>query len=571
MKQFKEFEIIQNKFKYKLGFTGVELLLALVVLVSIIVSIMHFTTKELEPIKGYTTAEDAVDYASLATGFIKTHYMALEDALTDNGDVSNGKVITLSPQILRDDGFLPSNYPDVNKLKQYPCIIVSYGNNQLEAFLYYRSDGNAKTLNNRELIAGLEHVGGMIGVYQNGMVRGAGKTWNLDSNQTTKLFIERGTTEPTIGLDQGRFMCNGSEITNNSFVVSFASLLELKNRLPKDDVLSQYPDPRAPLGDVDNDNTMNTDLNMDYNHKQNAIVFQINPDCVMDPKIPATMQDYDPDPHHSGYDPTYFDKPNTLGCKNRQLSIRNSTDIHGNPEMLVTGFVQGGDPAAYERYNQANNTNWQRPFVGELKAQSFQPTTAITVGAACSEIEIGTMARQAVSGNQHDINNLYVSQVICMRNPLCLASTSGICYMPANSVTVVYHIPIVKNDSPSINPAAINSVQCPAGMAMVDYTDDHKSPPDWGRPCCQSVLGACIAHAEAHDYTFDDPKYDYLANTNPTVNPFKNSVTLGLVHYKYTCDSACNCPHDDAARWQPQVTSITCSNDMNRVPIEVNQ
>jgi competence protein ComGC len=129
---------MMNKFKNSvrstLGFTGVELLLSLVVLTGIIIGIMHFTAKELEPVQGYTTAEDTVDYARAATGFLHTHYMALVDALTDNGDISNGKVITLPPQILRDDGFLPHNYPDINKLKQYPCIVISYGNNQLEAF-----------------------------------------------------------------------------------------------------------------------------------------------------------------------------------------------------------------------------------------------------------------------------------------------------------------------------------------------------------------------------------------------------------------------------------------------------
>lgn len=554
-----------KKLKYILGFSGVEMLLSLVVLAGIIVGIIHFTAKQLEPIKGYAAAADAVEYAKAATGFLKTHYMALEDALTDNSDVSNNKIITLSPQILRDDGFLPKNYPDTNKLKQYPCIVVSYGNNQLEAFLYYRSEGDVKSLNNRKLIAGLEHVGGMIGIYQNGMVRGAGKTWSLDSTQTSKLFVAHGTAEPTVGFDQGHFVCNGSQIANNSFVVSFASLLALKNRLPKDDVLSQYPDPRAPLGNIDNDNTMNTDLNMDYNHKEHAIVFQMNPDCVMDPKIPATMQDYDPNNAAS-------DKANKLGCKNRQLSIRNSTDIHGNSEMVVTGFVQGGDKAAYERYNRDNNTNWQRPFVGELKAQSFQPTTPIAVGSKCEEIEIGTMARQAISGDQNDTNNLYVSQVICMRNPLCPIRTSGICYMPANSVTVVYHLPIVKNDSPSINPAAINTAECPAGMAMVDYTDDHKNPPDWGDHCCiRDIFGACRANARAHDYTFDKPIFSYLSNTNPNVNPFKSGVRLGVVHYGYSCDALCACPGGDATRWQPQVTSIICSNDMNRVPIEINQ
>jgi hypothetical protein len=443
----------------------------------------------------------------------------------------------------------------------------------LKLFLYYRGDGNSTNLNNRELTSGLEHVGGMLGLYQNGIVKGAGKTWHLDSADTARLFVKNGSTIPNLGLDEGSFVCNGSQVVNNSFVVSFASLLNLPNRLPKDDVLSQYPDPRAPFGDIDNDNTMNTDLNMDYNHKENAIVFQMNPDCVMDPKKIETMQDYDPNYDTNGKDKK--DVPNKWGCKNKQLSIRSSTDRHGNSEMLVTGFVAGGDPAAYERYNANPNRDgsiMQQPFVGELKAQSFQPTTPIAVGTKCGEIEIGTMARQAISNSQNDVNNLYISQVICMRNPMCPTVTDGICYMPANSVTIVYHIPIIKNDSPSINPAAISSAECPDGLAMVDYTDDSKSPPDWGDHCCAwDIFGGCRANARAHDYHFDGYTFTYLANTNPEFNPFKSGIKLGVVHYGYTCDALCTCPGGDATAWQPQVTSITCSNDMNRVPIEINQ
>lgn len=239
--------------------------------------------------------------------------------------------------------------------------------------------------------------------------------------------------------------------------------------------------------------------------------------------------------------------------------------------MLITGFQQGGDQAAYDNYNKVpgRKIKIQRPFVGELKAQAFQATIAIPIGTPCEAIAIGTIARQAKTSNPNDVNNLYVSQVVCMKNPLCPAATNGICYMPANSVTITYTIPTVKNDKPGIVANAIKSAICPAGLALVDYTDDHENPPDWGRRICSCFLGVC-AYAEAHDHNFDGYSFSYLANTDPNTKPFKNGLKLGLVHYRYSCDAACNCPGDDAAQWQPQVTSIICSNDMNRVPVETN-
>jgi hypothetical protein len=553
------------------GFTGVELLLALVVLVSVFGLIIHFSKRELSLVKGMTIAENSIEYARSSSLFVKTYYMALQDALTDNGDISNGKTITISPQILKDDGFLPLNYPNKNKLNQYPCIVITYNNNQLEAFLFYLSDSKSLTLTNKQQTEGLEHVGGMIGIYRDGQVLGAGKTWNLDALLASKLLVSSGTTEPNIGFDKGNFKCQGEYISNGSFVVNYASLFALKSRLPHNDVLSQYPDPSTSAGDTTSGNTMSADLNMDYAHKQNAVVFQMNQNCKMDPSITASMQDYDP--RFDGNNPIYANRANNLGCKNRQLSMRNIQGIRGS-EMIVTGFQQGGDSQTYSNYNVGKDSSHQvnQPFVGELKAQAFQPTTAISVGTPCDAVEIGTMARQSISGVGNDVNNLYVSQVICMKNPLCPSNSNGICFMPANSVTITYNIPVVKNDKPGIVKNAINAVTCPAGMAMASFSDDHTNPPDYGRHCCGTVWtpfgDQCYGYNEAHDHVFNGYLFSYLSNTSPNVNPFKNGVKLGIVRYRWTCDAICQCPDSDAAQWQPQVTSITCSNDINRIPVE---
>lgn len=106
----------------------------------------------------------------------------------------------------------------------------------------------------------------------------------------------------------------------------------------------------------------------------------------------------------------------------------------------------------------------------------------------------------------------------------------------------------------TINPNAPEAT-CPSGSTLMSFLDNHTTPPDWGRVCCQSMMGACVAYKEAHDHIFDGYQFTY-DSTQPTQ---KTGLKLGLVHYKYTCDAVCNCPNSDASQWQPVITEMKCS------------
>jgi hypothetical protein len=249
----------------------------------------------------------------------------------------------------------------------------------------------------------------------------------------------------------------------------------------------------------------------------------------------------------------------------------------GSNEMVVTGFKQGGNEGDYYNYNEYAKQHQiptiQRPYVGDLKADTVQPTTPIAVGTPCATIDIGAMAKQAISGVQNDVNNLYVSQVICMQNPLCPADSGGVCFMPANSVTITYNLPVVDNTALVINPKVISHVDCPPGMAMVDAitdgTGENDTPKGENDQCC-GIL--CSGHKHVNYDGYDGTKYDYLSSSGSNTEKFRNGIRMGIVHKSEWCDTQCFCGiigGFDHKKFQPQVKSITCSNDINRTPIEV--
>ena len=50
-----------------------------------------------------------------------------------------------------------------------------------------------------------------------------------------------------------------------------------------------------------------------------------------------------------------------------------------------------------------------------------------------------------------------------------------------------------------------------------------------------------------------------------------NAVSLGKLKYGYTCDAICQCPGAPtyATEWQPNITSMTCTNDPSEAAIQV--
>ncbi len=449
--------------------------------------------------------------------------------------------------------------------------MIFYQNNQLQSIIYYRDDGNSKPLNQIQLAYGLNHMGAMIGVYQNGAVIGAAKDWSLDTSTVQNLFLAQGTADISRGNNPELYYCSGSQIANNSYVVNVTSMLNLNQRLANDDTIHQYPDPLHEVGDPFNNNQMNADLNMDYtdqngNKTQNNIIFQNNPKCTMDPNKPETMKDYSASNHS--------------GCKNKQLGFEVSYDNNGAQILTVTGFIQGGIDAGIS----------SSPYVGALSAASLQPTKRVAVGAACTQGETGKMAQQKSSSNPNDVNNIYVNQVICMKSPTCPAEASGFCYLPVQNVTINF-VPV---DKPA-------SYMCPAGMFITNVETNVKEYPDWGNHCCNvdPIMG-CEGYASSHDHFWEG--YTFYKDTNligqtyagganvdgssEVNNPLHiphveyiegqteikipNRIVLGVMKYASTCDAICRCPPQVRPPWQPGITSITCTNDPSKANITVD-
>ena len=353
--------------------------------------------------------------------------------------------------------------------------------------------------------------------------------------------------------------CSGNNIANPSYVVNVTSILSLKNRLPKDDTIQQYQDVLHDVDDPQSNNRMDGDLSMDNydsegERKQSNVIFQMNPNCQLDPTRESTLQDYDPS------NDTRPKEANISGCKNRQLAIREAPDPvdpdSGRKVMMVTGFQQGGDPRYWD--------DKRRPYVGEVRAASLQPTTEIAIGDPCDRREIGTMARQKRSSDPDDINNIYVGQVICMQSPLCEKNTDGFCYMPLQNVTIesypndrVVSCPVgtfIDTASIVINQINIqNKVTCVANKSMKPYPEVN-----------------CVATHPLRDalsYT------DQLNTAFQTQVPLYRTLLVPSTRWEQWCGNAVHigCPEGKGVipDTQDTIRSVQCTNDPSKAAVIV--
>ena len=487
---------MKQRIKY-LGFSALELLLVLSVVGLLLYFSLNASEAIFSQIKAQNTALQAYDYSKTVTRYIQTHRALLQDTLFTKNE-PNGKIIAIPMSILKSERFINQNHPEMNNLKQYPCVIIYGANQQLQAFLYYRSNGNDVGLNQRQLDAGLQHIGSMLGLYQNGRVIGAARDWQFDAEYVKNKFVSRGSAILSQDFNPVNYQCFGRQIANNSYVVNITTMLTLTNKLPKDDSLHQYPDILSIVDDPLNNNVMNDDLNMDFqgvnqrtgkeDRWQSNIVFQMNASCEMNPKRPATMQDYHPE--FDGRIPGNQERPNSLGCKNRQLAVHGKREGN-NVNMTVTGFNQSAvNPLLY---------------VGDVRAAGIQPTARVQVGTPCENKELGKMARQAISDDARDINNLYISQVQCMVNHFCPKQANGKCYMPINSVTINMRVSIDTTADDKDGEAIRWS--CPVGLypelpsIRFDWPPRPRTHPhsfcDWG--INQPPSASCTGWFDAHN------------------------------------------------------------------------
>lgn len=548
------------------GFSAIEMLLALVLVGLIMYTTLSFSNSLLNQSSGQVVTNQAYNYSQAVIRYITTHQGLLRQILSENG-ATNGKMATVSTQVLVNEGFIKNNLYFKNSLNQYPCTVIWYDANQLQAFIYYRDNNDSRKLNKNQLMYGLNHMGAMIGIYENSHVIGAAKDWSMDNNFVNNMFIKQGTADISQGSNPAQYYCFGGQIAIPSYVVNVTSMLALNNRLPNDDTIYQYQDILHDVDESQSNNRMNSDLNLDYTNPrtlsrtQSNVIFQMNPNCQMNPTVPATMQDFDA--NVDGSKPMNFNKPNSLGCRNLQLAIQAVKDPinqAGNMDvMMVTGFQRGGDPSIA---GWKDNGKDLRPFVGEVRAASLQPTSQIAVGDPCDPREVGTMAQQQRSPDPEDINNIYVSQVICMKSPLCEQNTKGYCYMPVQNITLqiqpnskTYTCPIgtfIDDASIAINRIDIqNKITCVANKGSVVYPEVN-----------------CVATNPSHDPLIHS---DLLNTAFRTQVPLYRTLILPSTRWEQWCGNpvhgGCGEGPGQIADTQDTISKIQCTNDPSKAAI----
>lgn len=258
--------------------------------------------------------------------------------------------------------------------------------------------------------------------------------------------------------------------------------------------------------------------------KQRAIIFQLNPNVA-----PGTDS---------------YNDNNYASSSAKQLGI-----VAGSADQSATVTITGF------------NKNDQGQYVGQLSADFIQPTKEIAVGTPCLASEVGAMAKQIDDGT---IYSLTVSQVECEHNPLCPASTSGYCYMPINTITIVY------------TPNSSGTFTCPPGlfvdMSSIKFTKPNKPTPStcqqfgWLPWKVQCHMDDCFFEQQ-NNCGIEEGK-DLLAGiTGIQGATFYQSFTTTGYSFHQGCPDGCmNIP-----TWLPggydTINAYACTNDLSRASL----
>ncbi|HLX52963.1 MAG TPA: hypothetical protein VKR58_03430, partial [Aquella sp.] len=218
--------------KNKFGFSAIEMLLVFLVGGTIMYATLSFSNDLLSQTAGQTATNQAYDYSQVVIRYITTHQNLLRQLLIEKDHetgmpITNGKLATISTQVLVNEGFIKKNLYYKNKLNQYPCAVIWYDNHQLQSFVYYRDDNNSKKLNKNQLMYGLNHMGAMVGLYENGHVISAAKDWSMDNTFVSRMFVKQGSVDISQGMDPSLYSCLGSQIATPSYVVNITGMLLL--------------------------------------------------------------------------------------------------------------------------------------------------------------------------------------------------------------------------------------------------------------------------------------------------------------------------------------------------------
>lgn len=454
-----------KKFKKQQGFSLTEMALTLAIVGTLSTLAYNYYARTINDQRRVKEGVELNDFNKSVGNFLATYQSAAIKY------TANGAILTISPEKLQAYGYLRKNkiYDKDNK-ELYPCATVFYENNQLQSFVYFRTD-NQKQSNYESkelppLMKGLKSLGATSGVLlkdNNGyIVKGGDATWKLDNTSINKYFSNH---ETDFLFDSNPAKCKGAYLASQTYTIYTSNTLSnLTAPLADSQVIKQNMNEIATAGQENKIDTLNMDATNSVYTPYNAIaknklIFQSNPDCQMNPSILSTMQDYDPNQSYkcSTWDPKNTDctgipYPNKYGCRNKQLTLgmENATICSGgNCDDQKTEIKRQINAVVINGFNQVDTSyqNKQKEtFLGSLSASTIQATAIVGYGDSCSKSEVGSMAKQKDYSQGTDaVSKLYSlnqNLMVCQKNLLCPQNTGfsdtaqiKTCWLPLKPVS----------------------------------------------------------------------------------------------------------------------------------------
>ena len=550
------------------GFSLVELMLVLLVAGGLgSISYMTYNYAQ-RKINRENEGNNLVAMAKATVNFVTTYQTPLFNSTYNNG--ANNGIIILPAQTLVNYGYLSKSSPILNVKNPIdgssliPCVSIFSNtfNNSLQGFIYYRTDSNKQHTQGqiaeamKDLTAGLRTNGSSLGIISgtagNYTISGNGYSWSVNPAQSAQYFLNNSNVNTSAYLiNPPNAKCGGANIASPAFIYYLGNdLAPLKQSDPMDSV-DQYNNLNNPSNPTTN-NIVNN-LSMDatgtaINGKtiagdayqataKNKLIFQNNPNCVMNPSKLSTMQDYD-----STYNPLNcstvndsdacggYNKPNVFGCRNSQLSIGNKNNVSvgaqdGQTNSVNAVVINGFTKNVTKNFDNNNPTN-TTTNLGGLNAYSYQPTALVQYAQSCNLSDIGTMAQQDpnnfptnMSTSLTNFLKLNISMLVCTKSMLCPNSVGATgpgslkaCWLPINTMTmsinfdesqniVAYHAPqgffikdvIYSQNSTEIVQQPINKQQNRGNQP--DNKQDNNAPNHCHYDYCiqkDPIFGSCL-------------------------------------------------------------------------------
>lgn len=465
------------------GFSLIELMVSLTIGVTLVTTATIFYNKQIEKNTYSKQSEALINYSKNIVNFANANQAIIYNS-GRNIKVINSEQLKYFKYISDINKYVARDYKTGSKL--YPCTSLLVINGKMQGFTYFRTDDASLSLqkyqsdlkngkNDRfnkvsDAIRSFGSNGAILYADNNGYIlKSSNGSWSLNDSQVNQYFVQQGQDYLQInGLSSS---CAGKYIATPSMVISMNNYFSDINSEIKVDNTVQQNNNNITVSNTDNSMTYlnldsqsartdlnNNDVNTNATLKssRNALVFETNKNCEMNPAQLSTMQDYDPNENGIN-DPNVAKSctslttpsmicsqikiPNKFGCRNKQLSLTYASGKRCINETVVNGVLtcnatENIDNIVTTGFNQVQSTSVQNSsklnlgsYLGGLSSNSIQTTAEVSYGETCSIDEIGSIAKQKPN---NDTNNFYKKILdanqgilVCQKSPLCSDPTSA--------------------------------------------------------------------------------------------------------------------------------------------------